>query len=569
MRHCLHRWHLVLAAVIVLAAAPPSAGQGEGLLSRQYLVEDAYQLRDTIEEVHPDPYLNGGGKIAFHRRFHEVLAQIPERGMTAVDFLALLQPFVAAIGDSHTAVRAAAGETTPLSLPIGFRIVDEQLVVDRVATQQQAPLLGARLLALQGVPLADLMARQGRLRGVETRYGELAVMTLRTLTTREGLAQLTPEWQGGGTARVDLLLADGAEKQVALELLSEPPSRWVTPPSRISMPSLAASDVAYSFVDPERTTALLVISDLMRYREACELWFAEGLDQAEAMTRGAYEHFHDSLGPESRPDLLAGIPSATTTIAGLVDEMRAARTKNLIVDLRGNTGGHSAMREILVYLLYGKQALLSLDNGYQIVKYSPLLFEQYGSSSLERINRGRTHPLRATDYDFSEEDSYRGGARSAVVRGPEGTDTPPLAGSPSFQEVYETGAFDDPRWSPETVIVLSSPTTFSSGFNVLTGLYSLGAVVVGTQSAQPANNFGDTLIFELQHSAIQVGVSHKQNITFPDDPELGRCLLPRYPLTFAKLAAYGFDPNAEVLLALEVLQRPRPEASGARAPVGP
>jgi len=43
--------------------------------------------------------------------------------------------------------------------------------------KQQAPLLALRLLALQGVPLADLMARQGRLRGVETRYGELAVMT--------------------------------------------------------------------------------------------------------------------------------------------------------------------------------------------------------------------------------------------------------------------------------------------------------------------------------------------------------------------------------------------------------
>jgi hypothetical protein len=108
------------------------------------------------------------------------------------------------------------------------------------------------------------------------------------------------------------------------------------------------------------------------------------------------------------------------------------------------------------------------------------------------------------------------------------------------------------------VIVLSSPTTFSSGFNVLTGLRSMGAVVVGTPSAQPANNFGDMLVFELQHSAIQVGVSHKQNITFPDDPELGRCLLPEHPLTFAKLAAYDFDPNAEVLLALEVLQRRRP-----------
>jgi hypothetical protein len=175
-------------------------------LSRELLVEDAYQLRDMIEDAHPDPYLNGGGKIAFHRRFHEVLGRIPEQGMTAGEFLALLQPFVAAIGDSHTAVRAAAGETTPLSLPVGFRIVDEQLVVDRVATQQQAPLLGSRLLAMEGVPLAELVERQGGLRGVENHYGALAVMILRTLTTRQGLAQLIPEWQG---AALSASSADG------------------------------------------------------------------------------------------------------------------------------------------------------------------------------------------------------------------------------------------------------------------------------------------------------------------------------------------------------------------------
>ena len=544
-----------------MLAAARSAASMDQQLSRELLVEDAYQLRDTIEDAHPDPYLNGGGKIAFHRRFHELLGRIPEQGMTAGEFLALLQPFVAAIGDSHTAVRAADGETTPLLLPIGFRIAEGQLVVDRVATHQQAPLLGARLVAMEGVPLAEIVARQGRLRGVENRYGALAVMILRTLTTRQGLSQLIPEWQGGSAVRIDLLRPDGAPEPVALDLLTEPTDRWVTPPTRVSMPSLEASDVAYGFLDPDRTTAVLVISDLMRYREACELWFAEGLDQAEAMTRAAHEHFHGTSGPESTTDLLAGIPSATTTIASLVNEMRASGTKNLVVDLRGNTGGNSAMREILVYLLYGKQALLSLDNGYQVVKYSRLLFEQHGSSSLERINQGRRLPLRTTDYDFSEEVRYRGARLGEAAQGSERSNEPPLAGSPTFRQVYETGSFDEPRWSPGTVFVLSSPTTFSSGFNVLTGLRSMGAVVVGTPSAQPANNFGDMLVFELQHSAIQVGVSHKQNITFPDDPELGRCLLPEHPLTFAKLAAYDFDPNAEVLLALEVLQQPRPDES--------
>ena len=60
-----------------------------------------------------------------------------------------------------------------------------------------------------------------------------------------------------------------------------------------------------------------------------------------------------------------------------------------------------------------------------------------------------------------------------------------------------------------------------------------------------------------------------QNRTFPDDPKLGRCLLPEHPLSFETLAAYDFDPNAEVLLALEVLQRTRPEAGDPRFAMGP
>jgi hypothetical protein len=40
---------------------------------------------------------------------------------------------------------------------------------------------------------------------------------------------------------------------------------------------------------------------------------------------------------------------------------------------------------------------------------------------------------------------------------------------------------------------------------------------------------------------------------FPDDPERGKLLRPDHELTLEKLKTYDFDPNAEVLLALEAL----------------
>jgi hypothetical protein len=234
-----------------------------------------------------------------------------------------------------------------------------------------------------------------------------------------------------------------------------------------------------------------------------------------------------------------------------VQEARAAGTRNLIVDLRGNTGGNSAMREILVYLLFGKEAMLSLDNGYQIIKHSPLLLEQYESYSLAEINQRRPYPLTASDYDFHEEELYLQPTSSSGNQAGMS-----LASSPTFWKVFQSDAHHHPTWTPERVLVLCSPSTFSSGFNVLTGLYAMGAEVVGTPSAQPANCFGDMLRFQLRHTGIEAFVSFKQNITFPDDPELGRCLRPHHALTLEQLAAYDYDANAEVLLALEVLRRP-------------
>lgn len=42
-------------------------------------------------------------------------------------------------------------------------------------------------------------------------------------------------------------------------------------------------------------------------------------------------------------------------------------------------------------------------------------------------------------------------------------------------------------------------------------------------------------------------------MNFADDPEMGHALMPHYPLTYEKLVDYGFDPNATVLYALELV----------------
>ena len=71
-------------------------------ISRSFLVDDVRQLASIIESTHPDPYSQGGGKIAFHRRMQNMIRTIPDDGLTKTEFYRHICPFLAAVGDGHT-----------------------------------------------------------------------------------------------------------------------------------------------------------------------------------------------------------------------------------------------------------------------------------------------------------------------------------------------------------------------------------------------------------------------------------------------------------------------------------
>jgi len=122
---------------------------------------------------------------------------------------------------------------------------------------------------------------------------------------------------------------------------------------------------------------------------------------------------------------------------------------------------------------------------------------------------------------------------------------------PTFMEEVKSRKYDG-FYLPEKVLVVCSPGTYSSGYDLAVLLYKLGAILVGVPSSQAGNCFGDVLMFKLNNTGISGQVSFKYMLAFPNDPEKGRVLRPHYELTYDKLASYGFDPNAEILLALEI-----------------
>lgn len=522
------------------------AAQEIEIISKDLLIEDTRQLIKNIEVSHPDPYLNFGGKIAFHREFQKILSLTPKEGMTQNEFYNSLMPFVAKIGDMHTGlINPVKPMQNGPGLPLKFKIIDWDLVVVEVPSSEYKNLLGSKLVSIYDIPFEKLLVRQTQLRGIENKPGELVFLSI-SLKSSNGIKNIIPEWSINEKIPVEFKSKSGNIVKQDFQISGDNKGNAISIPTKIVKPSVEKSDVVYSFIDKEET-ALLVISNMERYREASESWFSSGMEGAAEYSGIAYQHFNNVEPPANREDLLKGIPSATETFVSLIQDLKMNKTKNLIVDLRDNTGGNSMMKEMLVYFLFGKEGLLSMNTGYQIIKYSDLYFQTYSSDSLSIINKHRDILLTGDDYDFGKEkDFYKNDVDLEQVE-------EFLQSSSTFWSVYKSEQYHIPAVQLENIIVLCNPYTTSSGFNLLTSLTEKGAKLLGTASAQPGNNFGDILFFQLNNSEIKGYVSFKQNITFPEDPVKGKCFMPDYPLTYEKFASYNFDPEAEIIYALEIL----------------
>ena len=492
--------------------------------------------------------------VAFQRRVADAVAAVPNAGMTAAELLRLARPLMASVRDGHTAIydpadpdeavdaRAEAG-LAPRPRPwVAWGIVEETLYVKAVCRDAERYLLGGRLVTAGGMPFAELTARMGELRGYDNVYNNLVHLV-------DALAQpgLLPDLLGVNykpeALRVELVLPDNALVEALLTFTVEPSSTIIEPPSTIELARLNAARLGWQILD-ERT-ALLRIGPLMWYREAFEVWRAMGYHHT--LGRHLEETARLVLGhepPETVDARIAAVPAATDLFRELFTAMRESGVETLLVDLRGSTGGNSFLATILAWFLYGEQALVAYDPGYQVRRFSPLYYDN---------NRGV--PRQEVEYDFSEQLAWERQQREGLSDMLRAERRARLHGyvamSPTFAATFHEPSFSaspTPR-----VIALTSARTYSAGFDIAALLSKLGAELAGVPSSQTGNCFIDTLRFTLDHSGLKGRISHKLSLLFPNDPTAGHLLRPAVELTWDRLAALSFDPHATVRLALETM----------------
>jgi len=534
--------------LLVLSTAKLFSQQSSALIGRDKLIQDIRQLTNILETAHPDPYISGGGKIAFYRRINKIMNSIPARGLNSTDFGNLLFPLFISIGDGHTKINRIFSQKTMASkiIPIIFRAVENELYVAAVYKEEHKYLLGAKLVAIQGIPYNELITRIYRLQTVENAYYAMKWLC-RFINDKRYYDDLLPEWKERANIKIKIKLPSGKIDEVLLatqENLLNP----IQPPTKITLPSVEKSSIVYGFLDEKKKTALLRVTRMDDYKELFEGMIKRNgsLGADKDVAKESYKKYNLKEAPEKDEDIVAGLPSVVELYIKMLEEMKSAKSENLLIDVRNNTGGDDIMSWMLIYFLYGKSGMTTADQqGTQVVKYSDLLFSIKKGITLESINKDRAVPLEKNDYDFSGE---------VII--PETKEDMLSWMSYSKAMVKELEKEEHEKYyCPKNVIVICNEITYSAGFDMLRNLYYNGATIVGVPSSAAGNSFGDYIRWKLNNSGIEGTVSHKCDLAFPNDPEKGKLLPPHYPLTYKKLAGYGFDPNASIRYALEIIPK--------------
>ncbi len=301
----------IVSTFLIVAAL---AALTEDRIDRGLLIEDTRYLARTLERSHPDPYLNGGGKVAFHRRLHQTLRTIPEEGMTTEEFYRLLLPFVASVKDGHTSLSSpAAGASRQAGLPFEFIILDGRLHVSQAFSRGHRELLAARFEGIGDLRFRDLELRMQNLRGADNKYGNLINLGS-SLRSRRGLNMLVPELAGLDRASVTFTLRGGKRKRIQCAFVdSIPRSRAIGSPSSIQLPTARAGEPAYRFLSERRKVALLRIDTMLGYREYFEWARNAGYQRAEDTARDFYRDYHRADPPPAYDDVFFNDTAATET----------------------------------------------------------------------------------------------------------------------------------------------------------------------------------------------------------------------------------------------------------------
>ncbi len=531
-------------AMMLITLMMTSAAQAQ--IPTDSIVADFNEFVRLMEETHPDPYTNYGGRVFFRKAVMDTRKSLIDDKVTDANELAKrINAFLVPLHDGHTWMQTADNSDmmSKKAAPIRFQAINDGIIVEAIMSDHKE-LIGSRLIAIENIPVKEICDGLAQHYPSENEIGRLSNIC-QDRGFMVDLGKVIPNMPQDSLS-YQLLTPEGKQINLNLPLvgLMEIRGMSFSRPERSTL--FPGKNLAYSFVDDKKDVMYFRSQSIMD-RDALKFMYDNGWDY-EGRLQNIYRYMVGGDMPANPIDAIEKIPSFSGEFEKMLQEMKKNKSKNLIIDLRGNDGGFTPITLATLYQMWGDQYLKDQSNwgaiGARLI--SPLLLKKY-NSTLEDINAESHTDLQLGDYEFEDEETAQGEITEDVRNRF-------ISDCMSSVKDKLTAQKGKPVYTPEHIYVLTDPGTFSAAFHYTFFLSKMGAKVVGVTCSQAPNTYMEVTPFELPRTKLNGSFSNALQLFLPINDPRAKDFYPDLMPTYEDFKRYNFDDNAIPMYLLDYIK---------------
>lgn len=517
--------------------------KAQDYLNKDSLISDFNYLIQELEATHPDPYSGFGGKVFFHKQAYDLRNELQTGNYTQQEFSTKISAFLSYLHDGHTTLyRPKVKNKNQAGLyVITAKVIPDGLIVSKVPTKDKS-FLGSRILGINDVSLDSLLQIVNTMESCENKYGQYARLST-YLNQSDFILKVFPDTKD--MINIDIETPDGIHKKLPIPLVSK--EEWRKYPTT-QLPEWESmqtnSYMAYQFLDEKKDVMLFKLSSIMA-RENFETTIFDNWPGAYEQMKSFYSWTLKKDMPTDTIEALKGIPSFSETFLKMLKDMEKRKSRYLIIDLRGNSGGWTPITLPSLYQLFGDNYLKTdmTTQSYRLI--SPLYLQKI-NQSLEEFNRTYNCNFKLGDYIFGQ--MPRDTSDITVLRDKF------IENCMSDTKTELKKQQGIPVYSPKHIYVITNEKTFSAAFHYTFYLWKMGATIVGVPSMQAPNTFMEQTPFELPYTKIKGSISNSIQLFLPPDNYRANIFWPDMMPSYNDYKRYRFDEHSEIRYLLDQIK---------------
>lgn len=515
------------------------------ILNNDSLVSDFKYLTTQLEATHPDPYSGFGGRVFFFKTTHKVIEDIRKNHYTQQAFIDTINAFLSNLQDGHTHIfKPDNSEELTRYAPIRFKVIPEQLIVEGIRTKNKE-LIGSRLDSINGVAVNNWLNYVASQVPCENLYGRYSMLS-RVAYKNTFLNRFSTN--SNDSVRYSLHTPDDKTVSLTFSYIAEDSLQYFDMTYTPEWKNYPSGYISYAFTDNSKQTMLFRASLIMA-RENFDYTLAHQWENAYSQMQDFYKYTLRHEMPKDTTEALAGIPSFSATFANMLMEMKKNQSKNLIIDLRRNSGGWTPITLPTLLMLYGDRYLTTEKNIIFYRRISPLYLNKI-NKTLEQYNEGNHSDYQLGDYVLDEENITANTSSINEQR----KDFIDNSMSMSNTRKMLSDLQGTPLYQPQKVYVITDEKTFSAAFHYAFYLWKMGAIIVGVPSSQAPNTFMEQTPFQLPYGKLNGCISNSLQVFMPAQDRRAKTFYPDSIPTYQTYKKFNFDYHTEIRYLLDFIK---------------